>query len=552
MGKVCGKSPEKQSKILMSLSLSVLLGCGGTSSVPGVPWPLPGQKRDNVKNGDKGAAGTYKEFEGCRIPTAPLQPPLRRLNAAEFDNTARQLLGSNASFAAEFSSENRVGSFDNSIQDQVTSTATVEKYWSAAESLAGQTVNKYFSNCLNNLSPNCYGTSLERLGTLVYRRPLFSDERNRLLSMPQSLAKQGASPADAITGTAMAMFLTPQFLFRSNLVEAESSNTRLFSVAERLSYFLWSSKPDDTLNALAAAGKLADPAVVKEQVIRMLADPRANAFVENFAGQWLGTRQMVKNAQNNQGDLNLVQAFESETLAYFRDFMINNLNVRNLLDAKFSYLNARLVNHYGLNLGRQFGQQLERVDLSNVPQRGGLLTQGAFLQQTSNPNQTSPVKRGIWLLEHLLCSPPKPAPSDQSAAFAQIDPNLPMRERLAQHSKNPSCAGCHVTLDPLGLGFENYDFVGKWRTLDGGQRIDPSGSVPGFGEFSSAAELTQIIQNDPRFPVCVARTVSKYALGREPSAEEMCVVNRVADKVVDPAYGFRDLLVDLSLAFLTE
>lgn len=552
MDKLSGKGPEKATKILKLLALSTLLGCGGQAVVPKVPWPIPGQKRDDVKNGDKGAAAAFKEFEGCRIPTAPLQPPLRRLNAAEFDNTAQQILGTRTSFAAAFSSENRVGSFDNAIEDQVTSTATVEKYWSAAEALAGATTTKYFASCLNNLQSNCFAGPLERLGSLVYRRPLFSDERNRLLSMPQSLLKQGASPAEAMTGTAMAMFLTPQFLFRSNLAEADQSNTRLFSVAERLSYFLWSSKPDETLMSLARTGKLADPDIVRDQVIRMLEDPRANAFVENFAGQWLGTRQMVKNAQNNQGDVSLAQSFESETLAFFRDFITNNLNVRNLLDAKFSYVNGRLANHYGLNLGRQFGEQLERVDLQGVAERGGLLTQGAFLLQTSNPNTTSPVKRGIWLLEHILCSPPKPAPSDQSAAFAQIDPNLPMRERLAQHRKNPSCAGCHVALDPLGLGFENYDFVGKWRTLERGQRIDASGSVPGLGEFSSAAELTQILQNDPRFPVCVARKVSKYALGREPSEAEMCVVNRVAEKAADPAYGLRDLLVDLSLAFLTE
>ena len=303
---------------------------------------------------------------------------------------------------------------------------------------------------------------------------------------------------------------------------------------------------------LAREGDLRSRAAIKDQINRMLEDTRSDGFIRNFAGQWLGTKQTIAAAQNNNADVELAKAFEAETLAYFREFIRENINVRELLGAKFTYLNPRLASHYGLPFNARASDQLQRVELSGSKDRGGILTQGAFLVQTSNPTTTSPVKRCKWILEHILCSPPAPAPNNEAARFEQIDPNLPMRERVARHSSDPGCAGCHKSMDPLGLGLENYDFAGSWRNNDRGSQIDASGELPGAGSFASPGELMRLLQDDPRFPTCVAKNLATYALGREPNDDEMCVVEKLGDKSSDVSYGLRDLLIDLSLALLTN
>lgn len=546
---------KKSTQLAMLVAVLSLSACQADKNPLGFPWTGDKKRKDNVEdvNDRKRAARSgYKEYEGCRIPRQSLRAPLHRLNAAEFDATVQQVLGLPANYSAALPVENRTGSFENSLASLVTSATMVEKFWSSAEALSGTATQKFLSSCDNNVQSDCLAQALEELGEAIYRRPLFSDEKSRLLNLPRKMVAQGASVPEALNGTAMAMFMTPQFLFRASLVDDQVDHIDQYALAERLSYFLWSSKPDDTLTQLAQDGTLKDKSVVREQIIRMLADPRSDAFIRNFAGQWLGTKQTVATAQNNNADVPLAQAFEAETLAYFRDFVRENRNVRDLLGARFTYLNSRLAAHYGLPLNGASGDQWQRVELSSASQRGGILTQGSFLVHTSNPASTSPVKRGKWILEQILCSPPVPAPSSQAARFEQIDPNLPMRERIARHSQDPGCAGCHTAMDPIGLGLENYDFAGKWRTTDRGAAIDASGTVPELGSFSSPAELSRLLQDDPRFPACLTQNLATYALGREPSADEMCVVNKLGEKTSDDSYGLRDLIIDLSFVFLTD
>jgi hypothetical protein len=533
-------------KILVFLVIVATSSCRSTASIGDLPRPRHDQRGDTVKDGDSKAK---KEVEGCQISSDAARLSLHRLNAAEFDNTVRDILATTSSFSEGFPVEGHAGGFDNSAEALVTSATMAEKFWSAAGALSTLAVEKFLSGCLGSLDPSCLVSPLDQLGVAVYRRPLFPDEKSRLVRLPASLVAQGATLSEALNGTAMALFMSPQFLFRAELTGDEIPNASQYAIAERLSYFLWSSKPDDTLLSLAKEGRLSDPEIVKGQILRMLGDRRADAFVENFAGQWLGTRQMVKTAQDNQADVGLAQAFEKETLAFFGEFVRKNRNIRRLLDAKFTYANAQLSSHYGLK-GGGTGGELQRVELGDSEERGGILTQGSFLAQTSNPTTTSPVKRGKWIMENLLCSPPEPPPSDEAATFEKLDPNLSIRDRLAKHRENPACAGCHAVMDPLGLGFENYDALGKWRTSDRGHPIDASGSLPEGASFASPSELGRILQADSRYSTCFTQKLSTYALGREPTAEEMCVVHKLAEKSGSDAYGLRDLLVDLSLAFL--
>ena len=545
----------KTVQIAATVVLLFVSACRPEALSLGFPWDRSGKKKDNVDNVNdrrRGAKDGYKEVEGCRIPRASLRAPLHRLSASEFDATIQQVLGLSETYTAALPIDNRSGSYENSLEGLVNSATMVEKFWSSAESLSSLATEKFLTPCGDTLDSNCLKDAIDGLATAVYRRPLFPDERKRLGNLPKEFAAQGASTQDALKGTAMAMLLTPQFLFRANLADDQVSNIDQYALAERLSYFLWGSAPDETLMRLAREGDLRSRAAIKDQINRMLEDTRSDGFIRNFAGQWLGTKQTIAAAQNNNADVELAKAFEAETLAYFREFIRENINVRELLGAKFTYLNPRLASHYGLPFNARASDQLQRVELSGSKDRGGILTQGAFLVQTSNPTTTSPVKRGKWILEHILCSPPAPAPNNEAARFEQIDPNLPMRERVARHSSDPGCAGCHKSMDPLGLGLENYDFAGSWRNNDRGSQIDASGELPGAGSFASPGELMRLLQDDPRFPTCVAKNLATYALGREPNDDEMCVVEKLGDKSSDVSYGLRDLLIDLSLAFLTN
>jgi len=231
-------------------------------------------------------------------------------------------------------------------------------------------------------------------------------------------------------------------------------------------------------------------------------------------------------------------------VAFFGEFLRSNLNIKNLLDARFIYVSGVTAPYYGL--AKPATPQLQRVEISSE-QRGGILTQGSYLVQTSNVDQPSPVKRGKWILDNILCQPPAPPPADQVGALQKGDTNLPIRLRLAKHREAPACAGCHALMDPLGLAFEHYDQAGKWRDQDLAGSIDASGTLPDGSSFNSAAQLIQLLKADPAFPRCVAQRIATFTLGREPNDKELCAINLVADRSKNEAYGLKDLLVDLSL-----
>ena len=391
----------------------------------------------------------------------------------------------------------------------------------------------------------CARTILATVGRRAFRRPLTDADLKPLLAFYQS----GRAERDfdfGIEKALRAMLVSPDFLFRieqdpsgaapgaalqhGNVAGKDAGNgtgstpgsvyrVGDFELASRLSFFLWSSVPDDQLLDLAEKGKLKDPAVLEKQVRRLLDDPRSSSLVANFAGQWLYIRNLAQQKPDPDAfpefDDSLRQAFRQETELFFQNILREDCSVMDLLDANYTFLNQRLAEHYGIpNI---YGPQFRKVTLTD-PNRGGLLGQGSILTVTSYPNRTSVVQRGKWILDNLLGSPPPPKPPDipELEAHSKDGKPLTMREQMELHRSNAICASCHARMDPIGFALENFDGVGKWRDQDAGSAIDASGKLPGGVQFQGPAGLKKLLVANYgyQFETTVTEKLLTYALGR--------------------------------------
>ncbi len=369
----------------------------------------------------------------------------------------------------------------------------------------------------------CARSILAAVGRRAFRRPLTDADLRPLLTFYRS----GREERDfdyGIEKALRAMLVSPDFLFRTELDPAGSAPGSVYrlgdlELASRLSFFLWSSVPDDQLLEVAEKGKLKDPAVLDQQVRRLLDDPRSDSLVSNFAGQWLYIRNLAQQKPDPdifpEFDESLRQGFRRETELFFRYILREDRSVMELLDANYSFLNQRLAEHYGIP--DIYGPQFRKVTMTDA-NRGGLLGQGSMLTTTSYPNRTSVVQRGKWILDNLLGSPPPPPPPDvpELKPHAQDGRLLTMREAMELHRSNAICRSCHARMDPIGFALENFDGVGKWRDREGGSVIDASGKLPGGIQFEKAAGLKKILVSDYRdqFEDTVTEKLLTYALGR--------------------------------------
>ena len=369
----------------------------------------------------------------------------------------------------------------------------------------------------------CASTILSALARRAYRRPVNSADLTPLMALYKTGKREGGFE-NGIEMALRGVLVSPNFLFR---VEQDVPATAAggvhrisdFELASRLSFFLWSSIPDDELLKLADQGKLKDPAILSAQVSRMLQDRRSQALVSNFAGQWLFLRNLTQVRPDQDAfpkfDTNLRQAFERETELFFNAILRENRPVTDLLSANFTYLNQRLAEHYGVP--GIYGSQFRRVTLPDGT-RGGLLGQGSILTVTSYPNRTSVVQRGKWVLENLLGAAPPPPPPDIPALpeHPKDGKQLTMRQQMEQHRANPTCASCHARMDPIGFSLENYDGIGAWRTKDSGNKIDASGKMPDGTVFEGPAGLRKLLLTSHRdeFIETFTEKLMTYALGR--------------------------------------
>ncbi len=397
----------------------------------------------------------------------------------------------------------------------------------------------------------CARQILSRLARQAYRRPVEAADVSALMAVYASGSARGGFE-HGIEQALRALLVAPGFLFRMEndppgAAPATPYPVGAVELASRLSFFLWSSLPDEELLRLAENGSLREPQTFAAQVRRMLADRRSQALVENFAGQWLELRNVERVKPDGalfpdfNGELRF--AMRRETELFFENVLRKNRSALELLDARYTFLNESLAEHYDLE--GVYGPQFRRVRLRDA-RRGGLLGHGSVLTVTSYPNRTSVVIRGKWILENLFGMPPPPPPPDvpELEETAPDGKKLPLREMMALHSKNPTCASCHVRMDPIGFALENYDAVGRWRDEDRGTPIDASGELPGGASFDGPAELKRAFVNDFRetFVTTVVEKMLTYALGRGLEYYDKPVVRSIVREAEPNQYRLADLI----------
>ncbi|MBC7928180.1 MAG: DUF1592 domain-containing protein, partial [Bryobacteraceae bacterium] len=361
------------------------------------------------------------------------------------------------------------------------------------------------------------------LTRLAYRRPVSDADLQAPLKFFREARKEGGFESAVEMGLSVVL-VSPEFLFRveqdpAGLKPGSAYAVSDLELASRLSFFLWSSIPDDELLDVAVKGKLKTPAVLDQQVRRMLADSRSRALVSNFAEQWLYLRNLASATPDMRlfpdFDDNLRQAFRRETELFFESILREDRSVLELLTANYTFVNERLAKHYGIP--NVYGSRFRRIDFGPDSVRGGLLRHGSILTVTSYATRTSPVIRGKWVLDNILGVPPPPPPPSVPALKenAGIGKQVSIRDRMAQHRANPACSGCHQLMDPVGFSLENYDAVGRWRNVDDATPIDASGSLPDGTKFDGVRGLQKSLLSRPEaFATTLTGKLLTYALGR--------------------------------------
>jgi len=500
----------------------------------------------------------------CSVETRPGRVTIQRLNKAEYNNTIRDLTGLELQLANDFPSDDVGNGFDNIGDVLSLPPILLEKYLEAAETIAEAIwSNEEVRNRVFSIKPKsesledqvAAATENVRLfATKAFRRPLAEEELQKLFQLMRATWQRDGSDSEIMQTVTIAILSSPNFIFR---VE-DDSNDRLdqenedpitrrlndYELASRLSYFLWSSMPDDRLFDLASRGELQDPATLVSEAKRMLKDTKANALVDNFAGQWLQLRD-VERLTPDPGrfptytkDLGI--AMRRETEEFFRRVVRHDRSILDFLNANYTYINEPLAKHYGIEGVK--GEEFREVSLQGG--RRGILTHASILTLTSNPTRTSPVKRGKWILENILDEPPPPPPSDVPELEEGAETLGSLREQMEQHRANPACAVCHRTMDAIGFGLENFDAIGVWRDRDGKEQINASGQLPGNKQFEGASELMAILAQEKKeaFARCLTEKILTYALGRGLVSFDRCVVNDAVSELERNDYRFSALV----------
>jgi hypothetical protein len=398
----------------------------------------------------------------------------------------------------------------------------------------------------------CAKQILSALARRAYRRPVTDTDLEPLLGFYQSARNKGTFD-QGIEMALRRILADPEFVFRFERDSAVVPPNGIYRVndlelASRLSFFLWSSIPDDELLDLAGQGKLKDRAVLEQQTRRMLKDPRSSALVSNFANQWLYLRELKNSVPDTASypdfDDNLRQAFQRETEMLFESILREDRNVFDLLNADYTFVNERLAKHYGIP--NVYGPDFRRVPVDE--NRRGLLGQGSMLMVTSNANRTSPVQRGKWILENILGSPPPlpppnvpPLKENTAGAGGQS-----VRERMEEHRSNPACAACHKIMDPIGLSLEYFDGIGQWRTSDEGYKIESAGELVDGTKIDGPASLRKaILGYGDVFASTMTEKLLTYGAGRELHYYDMPVVRSITHEAARNDYRFSSLILGI-------
>jgi mono/diheme cytochrome c family protein len=403
--------------------------------------------------------------------------------------------------------------------------------------------------------PACAKKIISTLTRLAYRRPIDDATLDSVMEFYRSGRANNAAFERGIEAALQFILASPEFLFRFEPDPANAPSSAPYrlsdlALASRLSFFLWSSIPDDELLTVAAQGRLKDPATLEQQVKRMLVDPKSRAMIDNFAEQWLFLRNLKSAAPDLQVfpdfDDNLRSAMKEETTLLFDAIMREDRSVMDLIEADYTFVNERLARHYGIP--NVYGSYFRRVKAPGDTRRG-ILGHGSILTVTSYPNRTSPVQRGKWILTNILGVPPTPPPPDVPALKESGEDGKPrsLRERMEKHRADAVCAGCHKVMDPIGFALENFDGVGHWRTYDDGSTIDPSGTLFNGSKVEGAAALRQMVAGRPDvFVGVMTEKMLIYALGRGIDYRDMPVVRSVVADARAKDYRFSSIILGIA------
>ncbi len=552
--------------------------------MPPANKPRPSEVELDTLNRWLDAAVFHVDCDGAKDPG---RVTLRRLNRAEYNNTIRDLFGIALHPADSFPSDDVGYGFDNIGDVLSMPPILMEKYLAAAEKVIAEVWRDEAARKRLLLVPRDEKAKppsarqvLRTFTERAWRRSITEGELTRAYRLVELAQKNGDKTEVGLQLAMRAVLVSPNFLFRVELdpapkpkasvkekgkdkekdkgkaeektVEKENPEAPYaindWELASRLSYFLWSSMPDDELFRLARSEKLHEPEVVEAQVRRMLKHDKARALVDNFAFQWLQLRNLKVYSPDSgrfpSFDESLRVAIQKETAEYFAYVVREDRSVLELIASDYTFVNERLAKHYGID--GVTGDEFRKVSVAGSP-RGGVLTQASVLTVTSNPTRTSPVKRGKWVLENLLGAPPPPPPP----GVGELKDDKPgaeltgtLRQRLEQHRANPSCAACHQRMDPLGFGLENFDAVGAWRSRDGKDEVDASGVLPNGQSFNGPSELKGVLlKRKDQFARCLADKLLTYALGRGTERTDRCAVEAIARELSARDYRFSALVL---------
>jgi hypothetical protein len=501
------------------------------------------------------------------LPRDPGPFVIRRLNKREYGNTLHDIFGVDPAIARDLPDEVLGAGYTNTL-----SPLLIEKYLS----IANDVLDKSFSPAgskptavqrrllgeqpAKGADPTAAARKVARsLARLAFRRPP-SDAEVDVLVRVFSLARANGKPyPEALRLMVKATLVSPQFLFITPDKANSSGNTTVemvplddYQLASRLSYLLWATMPDGELSALADSGKLQDTVVLAAQARRLLNDPRSRALFDGFGAQWLGVDKlegkMFDTEKFPQMTAKMRLAMYDEARLLFQDILRKNLKLTTFIDSNSTYLNERLATIYGMEQ-TVHGEQMRRVTLTDS-NRGGILTMPGILATSSFPNRTSPVNRGVWVLEQILGENVPPPPPNVPSLEKQdklIIANMTLRQRTELHRSNAVCANCHKVLDPIGFGLENYDAIGRWRTVDDSAgKIDAAGELPGGLHFSTPAELKRIIA-DRKDDFCRSLTskLLAYALGRQLEGYDEIIVDQMTDSIKKDDYRMQTLVLSV-------
>jgi cytochrome c553 len=489
---------------------------------------------------------------------------IRRLNKQEYGNTLHDLLGCDQKLAGELPEEVFGAGYLNSLspllmeQFLTIANTALESVWAPGTPLPEALAKRVFGAMPPRAEGDVQGlrTAFRALARRAYRRPPVEAELDVLAKVFQLAHQAGRPPADSLRLVLKAVLVSPQFLFITpeGTAEPNAGIAPLddFQLAARLSYFLWASPPDAALAALADAGKLRDPEVLAQQTRRLLADQRSRALFDGFGAQWLGVGKLAHKtfdtAKFPEMTADLRTAMYDEARLLFESILRENRSVTGFIESDYTFLNGTLAPLYGME-SEVRGPQMRKVQLHD-PNRGGVLGMPGVLATTSFPNRTSPVNRGVWVLEQILGEhvPPPPAnvPSLEKQDKVKVA-NLTLRQRTELHRTNAVCMSCHKVLDPIGFGLENFDAIGRWRTQDeSGGPIDAAGELPGAKHFSSPAELKKIVaERAPDFLRTLTEKLLAHTLGRQLEGYDELVVDQLTEAVAKDGYRMQTLVTQL-------